>query len=151
MLRIGFQIQMGPILGDLQGPQDIHVGGNVVLLRLPFRWYRSFRRSYHQGFRLRHIHDYLAPNASGWYRYHYSFGFHLRDKQNQAPLARHCVSCTCWQRLHVHKRLTKSSLNSVVCIFPIAGGIALTQVPSTKTGGLMASYYVAYLFSALRK
>ncbi|OXB36609.1 allantoate transporter [Cryptococcus neoformans] len=39
---------------------------------------------------------------------------------------------------------------AVICIFPIAGGIALTQVPSTKTGGLMASYYVAYLFSALQ-
>ncbi|WVQ76603.1 hypothetical protein IAR50_006275 [Cryptococcus sp. DSM 104548] len=39
---------------------------------------------------------------------------------------------------------------ATICIFPIAGACALTQVPSTDTGALMASYYVAYLFSAIQ-
>ena len=35
-------------------------------------------------------------------------------------------------------------------IFPIAGAVGLTQVPRTKPGALMACYYVAFLFSAIR-
>ncbi|WWC87419.1 uncharacterized protein L201_002308 [Kwoniella dendrophila CBS 6074] len=39
---------------------------------------------------------------------------------------------------------------AVVVLFPIAGAISLTQVNHKKTGGLMASYYVAYLFAAIQ-
>jgi len=39
---------------------------------------------------------------------------------------------------------------AVVVIFPIAGAVSLTQVPRNKPGGLMASYYTAYLFSAIQ-
>jgi hypothetical protein len=39
---------------------------------------------------------------------------------------------------------------AVVTIFPIAGAIALTQVDRSKPGGLMAAYYVAYVFSVIQ-
>ncbi|TYJ58266.1 hypothetical protein B9479_001092 [Cryptococcus floricola] len=39
---------------------------------------------------------------------------------------------------------------ATICIFPIAGACAITQVQTSKTGALMASYYVAYLFSAIQ-
>ncbi|BEJ16693.1 hypothetical protein CspHIS471_0600940 [Cutaneotrichosporon sp. HIS471] len=39
---------------------------------------------------------------------------------------------------------------AVVTIFPIAGGVALTQVPRSKPGGLMAAYYVAYVFAVIQ-
>ncbi|WVW79035.1 hypothetical protein I302_100998 [Kwoniella bestiolae CBS 10118] len=39
---------------------------------------------------------------------------------------------------------------AVIVLFPIAGALSLTQVNHKKTGGLMASYYVAYLFSAIQ-
>jgi hypothetical protein len=38
----------------------------------------------------------------------------------------------------------------VLCIFPIAGATALTQVPRSNTGGLLASYYVAQMLAGLR-
>ncbi|TXT08534.1 uncharacterized protein COLE_05458 [Cutaneotrichosporon oleaginosum] len=39
---------------------------------------------------------------------------------------------------------------AVVTLFPIAGAIALTQVERSKPGGLMAAYYVAYVFSVIQ-
>ncbi|WVQ83847.1 hypothetical protein IAT38_005991 [Cryptococcus sp. DSM 104549] len=39
---------------------------------------------------------------------------------------------------------------ATIVIFPIAGAISLTQVPHNNTGALMASYYVAYVFSAIQ-
>lgn len=39
---------------------------------------------------------------------------------------------------------------SGICLFPIAGAAALTQVPRHNTGGLLASYYVAYFFAGLQ-
>ncbi|OCF33949.1 allantoate transporter [Kwoniella heveanensis CBS 569] len=39
---------------------------------------------------------------------------------------------------------------AVLCLFPIAGATALTQVNHKHTGGLMGSYYVAYVFSAIQ-
>jgi hypothetical protein len=38
-----------------------------------------------------------------------------------------------------------------LCIFPIAGATALTQVPRSNAKGLLASYYVAFVFAALRE
>jgi heme A synthase len=39
---------------------------------------------------------------------------------------------------------------AVIVLFPIAGAVGLTQVDRHKPGGLMACYYVAYLFSAIQ-
>jgi len=38
----------------------------------------------------------------------------------------------------------------VITLFPIAGAIGLTQVPRSSPGGLMACYYIAYLFSCIQ-
>jgi hypothetical protein len=40
---------------------------------------------------------------------------------------------------------------AVVTLFPIAGALGLTQVSHAYPGALMACYYVAYLFSAIRE
>lgn len=37
-----------------------------------------------------------------------------------------------------------------ICLFPIAGAAALTHVPRSNTGGLLASYYIAYFFAGLQ-
>jgi len=37
-----------------------------------------------------------------------------------------------------------------ICLFPIAGAAALTHVSRKNTGGLLASYYVAYFFAGLQ-
>lgn len=39
---------------------------------------------------------------------------------------------------------------AVLCIFPIAGATALTQVKRKNTNGLLASYYVAQMFTGLQ-
>lgn len=39
---------------------------------------------------------------------------------------------------------------AVITLFPIAGATALTQVERTNKAGLMASYYVAYLFAVIQ-
>lgn len=39
---------------------------------------------------------------------------------------------------------------AVICLFPIAGAIALTQVPRNQPNSLMGCYYTAYVFSCLQ-
>lgn len=39
---------------------------------------------------------------------------------------------------------------AALCIPPIAGATAMTQVSRSDTGGLLASYYVAYILSGIQ-
>lgn len=39
---------------------------------------------------------------------------------------------------------------AVICLFPIAGAIAMTQLSRSNPGALMGAYYVAYMFSVIQ-
>ncbi|ODO02939.1 hypothetical protein I350_05781 [Cryptococcus amylolentus CBS 6273] len=68
----------------------------------------------------------------------------------QMPLGAIGISGTLISIYNTNKFKRRWPVLACVCLFPIAGGCALTQLPPGHTGGLMASYYVAYLFSAIQ-
>lgn len=133
---------MVPSQGDLHGPQDLHVGWYVVLRRLSFRRYRCLWWIDRECCLHRKHAD--SSQTKG-------FGFDtFTTILMQIPTGGIGILALLITIYITNRIKMRWPVLAVVVLFPIAGGVGLTQVPRSSTGGLMACYYVAYLFSAIQ-
>jgi hypothetical protein len=106
MVSSGFPVQVESVLGDVPGPQNLHVGRHVVLRRPPLRgswtvWWPNYQGAVHRikfqmrgcihsllpGLWVRSVHHDFDANPHGSHWRGWTVGLDLRDEQDTVAVA----------------------------------------------------------------